>query len=112
MVGKYGMSAALAGLLCLPLSSTAVTLSGRVVDSQNQRSYGEARISSGTKVASTSDDQGFFHLDDVKPGPLLLSVELADGESFRVRLKVPPGKAFFVELDRARHTPPVEDDDY
>ena len=94
------------------LPASALTLSGRVVDSQEQRSYNGARIRVGDGVIVTSDAQGFFHLPDVAPGPRLLAVVLPSGEGFTVRLQVPARSAWFVELDRARHTPPKDDDEY
>lgn len=90
----------------------AATLTGRVVDSQGQRSYAGAGISAGTAASASSDGQGFFRIEDVAAGPLLLAVELPDGEQFRVRLQVPARPALFVELDRARHVAPADDDEY
>jgi hypothetical protein len=106
-------SIVLAGLLYLPPIAEAVTLNGRVVDSQSQRSYDDARINTGLDSTTVSSDpQGFFRLDNVRPGPLLLSVMLKDGSHFRVRLQVPAQPALFVELDRARHVAPREEDEY
>lgn len=99
-------------LVFTSLPAAALTLSGRVVDSQEQRSYNGARIRVGDGEIATSDAQGFFRLPDVVPGPRLLAVELPDGEGFTVRLQVPARPAWFVELDRARHTPPKDDDEY
>ena len=101
-------------LALIPLASTAqaVTLSGRVVDSQGQQSYANALVSGGATAAVHSDGQGFFRLDRVAAGPLLLAVELPDGEVFHVRLQIPARAAYFVELDRARHVAPTDDDDY
>ena len=90
----------------------AVTLNGRVVDSQRQLSYAAARVSAAAEQSVRSDGQGFFQLTGIAPGPLLLTVVLPEGEGFRVRLRIPQGEAYYVELDRARHTTPAEDDEY
>jgi hypothetical protein len=103
---------ALASLPASTLTASALTLSGRVVDSQEQRSIDGARIRVGNGEIVTSDAQGFFRLPDVAPGPRLVAVELPGGEGFTVRLQVPARPAWFVELDRARHTPPKDDDEY
>ena len=99
-------------LVLAALPASALTLTGRVVDSQEQRSYEGARIRLGDGAMVSSDGQGFFRLPDVAPGPRLLAVELPDGERFTVRLQVPARPSWFVELDRARHSPPKDDDEY
>lgn len=106
------MFVATALLAGLSSTASAVVLSGRVVDSQRQQSYGAAQVSVSPEQLVSSDAQGFFRLPAVAAGPLLLTVELPDGERFRVRLQVPAREKFYVELDRARHVAPADDDEY
>lgn len=92
----------------------ATNLSGRVVDSQEQRVFADAVVTltpdGGAQVRTDRD--GFFRLDGVAPGGQLLGITLPDGSRFGVRLLVPAQAAVFFELDRARHTPPDHDDEY
>lgn len=104
------LAALLVGGGALPAS--ALTLSGRVVDSQEQRSYGGATVSAGPGLAAVCDDKGFFRIEGVTPGARLLAVTLPDGAGFRVRLRLPARQAAFIELDRSRHAPPAEGDEY
>ncbi|MGL4407019.1 MAG: carboxypeptidase-like regulatory domain-containing protein [Zoogloea sp.] len=115
--GRPGlMTGLLAGWLIalgsLSPSASAARLSGRVVDSQEQRIYGHATLQAAGGQTTRSDDAGYFQLDDLPAGPNLLTVALANGEGFRVRLQVPDRPRIYLELDRARHRPPEDEDEY
>lgn len=99
-------------LLLLPLGAGAARLTGRIVDSQEERVFADAVVLAGQAGAVRSDGAGFFRVDALPPGPVLVSVLLADGRRFSARLLIPREPALFVELDRARHVPPSDEDGY
>jgi hypothetical protein len=102
------------GLLVAAVCTTAsaATLNGRIVDSQEQRVFGNALVTVAGHPPVRSDAQGFFRVDGIGVGPLLVQVELPDGRGFGARMMMPARASLFVELDHARHAPPADEDEY
>lgn len=88
------------------------TLTGRVVDSQEQKVFEAAQVQVEGVAEVLSDRHGFFRIDGLRPGPILVFVRLPDGRQFSARIILRPHSALFAELDHARHAPPHEDDHY
>lgn len=95
-----------------PLAAGAAGLTGRIVDSQEERVFADAVVQVADTGAVRSDGAGFFRLDGLAPGPALVSIRLADGRRFSARVLIPAGPAGFVEFDQARHAPPGDEDEY
>lgn len=103
---------ALIAALLVPVTASAITVSGRAVNIQDQRILVGAKVSISGSGESVTDEAGFFRLAQVSPGPHLIRVRAADGAEFSARVVVPQGSSIYVELDQARHTAPEDEDEY
>ena len=105
----------LAVMLVAPSQATEVV--GRIVDNFEARVFADAsvgfRLHAVTEQQAVTDQNGFFRVHNVNPGPYVLDVSLPDGRAFTMRLLVSGNqKTQVLELDYSRAVPPGDAEDY